>query len=258
LDSSTSLTANASVANAQIETGEKILNVTGDYSNLEKNTQYLLAVVKDSSANDLFVADNLIYMQDAMSDDEGNLSFDYTPLLDDGENIEYLLFKRKTPIMLIEKNIQAEDITYDGEEHNVNLLVKHDKKPTPTPIVTPEPSITPTPSETPDTTIQETPPVSIETTVKLKKVSSLKLTTKKKSFKAKWKKISDCDGYQIQYAINKKFKNKKSKNTKKTSIIIKKLKKKKTYYVRVRAYKLNGKEKNYGKWSQVKKIKIKK
>lgn len=43
----------------------------------------------------------------------------------------------------------------------------------------------------------------------------------------------------------------------KTKFIIKKLKKKKTYYFRVRAYKLNRK-KVYGKWSKIKKVKIKK
>ncbi|MCI8956890.1 MAG: hypothetical protein HFG29_07880 [Eubacterium sp.] len=34
-----------------------------------------------------------------------------------------------------------------------------------------------------------------------------------------------------------------------------KLKNKKTLYVKVRAYKLNGKKKIYGKWSKVKKVK---
>ena len=38
----------------------------------------------------------------------------------------------------------------------------------------------------------------------------------------------------------------------------KKLKKKKTYYVRVRAYTLSNGKKVYGKWSSVKKVKIKK
>ena len=59
-------------------------------------------------------------------------------------------------------------------------------------------------------------------------------------------------------ALNKKFKKKKSIQTKKTKYTIKKLKKKKTYYIRVRAYKMNGKKKVYGKWSTVKKVKIKK
>ena len=45
---------------------------------------------------------------------------------------------------------------------------------------------------------------------------------------------------------------------KKTSVVIKKLKKKKTYYVRVRAYKVVGGRNIYGKWSAVKKIKIRK
>ena len=39
---------------------------------------------------------------------------------------------------------------------------------------------------------------------------------------------------------------------------IKKLKKKKTYYFRVRAYRLEGTKKVYGAWSNMKKIKIKK
>ena len=46
-----------------------------------------------------------------------------------------------------------------------------------------------------------------------------------------------------------------SKPNKKT---IKKLKKKKTYYIKARAYKLDGKTKVYGKWSLIKKVVIKK
>ena len=69
-------------------------------------------------------------------------------------------------------------------------------------------------------------------------------------------KVTGAKGYQLQYALNKKFKKKKSIQTKKTKYTIKKLKKKKTYYIRVRAYKMNGKKKVYGKWSTVKKSKI--
>ena len=59
--------------------------------------------------------------------------------------------------------------------------------------------------------------------------------------------------------MNKKFtKKKKSKLTAKAKFTVKKLKKKRTYYFRVRAYKLNGKTKVYGKWSKVKKVKVKK
>lgn len=68
----------------------------------------------------------------------------------------------------------------------------------------------------------------------------------------------DASGYQVQYALNKKFtKSKKAKNTSSTSMTLKKLKRKKIYYVRVRAYKkINGK-KLYGAWSKVKKCKVK-
>lgn len=83
--------------------------------------------------------------------------------------------------------------------------------------------------------------------------------TKGKSFTAKWKKVSSAKGYQIQYSPNKKFKKAKAKTTKKNSITIKKLKNKKVYYVRVRAYTINASgEKVYGDWSKVKKVKIKK
>ena len=99
-------------------------------------------------------------------------------------------------------------------------------------------------------------------TVKVKAPSKVKLTSAKngkgKKLIAKWKKVTGAKGYQLQYAMNKKFKKKKSVQTKKTKYTIKKLKKKKTYYIRVRAYKMNGKKKVYGKWSTVKKVKIKK
>ena len=99
-------------------------------------------------------------------------------------------------------------------------------------------------------------------TVKVKAPSKVKLTSAKngkgKKLIVKWKKVTGAKGYQLQYAMNKKFKKKKSVQTKKTKYTIKKLKKKKTYYIRVRAYKMNVKKKVYGKWSTVKKVKIKK
>lgn len=90
------------------------------------------------------------------------------------------------------------------------------------------------------------------------KIKSVK-NNKKKSFKIKWKKVKGAKGYQVKYALNKKFtKGKKVKNTKKLSLTVKKLKKK-TYFVKVRAYTLtkDGK-KVYGSWSKIKKVKIKK
>lgn len=73
-----------------------------------------------------------------------------------------------------------------------------------------------------------------------------------------YKKSVEAEGYQIQYAIKKNFSGKKTVTTKKTSATLKSLKKGKTYYVRVRAYRtLDGKT-VYGNWSNVKTVKIKK
>ena len=101
---------------------------------------------------------------------------------------------------------------------------------------------------------------SVNNNIKLAKTTISSLKSKNaKSFIVKWKKVKNAKGYQVQYALNKKFtKSKKSKTTSKLTLTVKKLKKGKTYYVRVRAYNLNGNNKVYGKWSVVKKIKIKK
>ena len=64
--------------------------------------------------------------------------------------------------------------------------------------------------------------------------------------------------YLIQYALNGKFtKGEKTLNVTSASKTVKKLKKKSTYYVRVRAYTMDGSKKVYGKYSSIKKIKIK-
>ncbi len=85
---------------------------------------------------------------------------------------------------------------------------------------------------------------------------------KKKTVTVTWEKTNNADGYEVQYALNKKFtkskKTKAVKSAKKTSLTIKKLKKGKTYYIRVRAYKMDGKKKVYGNWGAAKKVKIKK
>lgn len=93
------------------------------------------------------------------------------------------------------------------------------------------------------------------------KISSLK-NKKSKQLTVSIKKVSGAAGYQVTYSTDKKFK--KGKNTKvvyskKNTVTLKKLKKGKTYYVKVKAYKLDSKKlKVLGKFSAVKKIKIKK
>ncbi len=92
-------------------------------------------------------------------------------------------------------------------------------------------------------------------------ISSVK-STAKKTIAVKWKKDAKSDGYQVQYSTSKKFKGAKTVDIKKnrtTSTKIKKgLKAGKKYYVRVRAYKKNGKSKICGSYSKVKYVKVKK
>lgn len=94
------------------------------------------------------------------------------------------------------------------------------------------------------------------------KKASLKKVANVSGKKAKVtiKKVSGAKGYQILYSTDKKFKkNVKKVLTKKTTCTLTKLKKKKTYYVKVRAYKLDSKgEKVFGAYSKVKTVKIKK
>lgn len=76
-----------------------------------------------------------------------------------------------------------------------------------------------------------------------------------KKAKVKWAKVPGAKGYQAVYADNPKFKKAKKKTTAKTSLTLKKLKKGKAYYVKVRAYALDPRgNKIYGKFSKKKKI----
>ncbi len=87
------------------------------------------------------------------------------------------------------------------------------------------------------------------------------LTATKKSIKVKWKqRTKQVSGYQIQYATSKSFKSKKTitiKNYKTTVKSIKKLKRNKKYYFRIRTYKVVNGKKYYSKWSKIKSIKTK-
>lgn len=90
---------------------------------------------------------------------------------------------------------------------------------------------------------------------KTKPVKSL--SGKNRKFTVKYGKASGADGYQIQYGTKRTFKKAVTKLTKKTTYTSGRLKKNKVYYVRVRAYKTDSaKNKVYGKWSNVKKIKL--
>lgn len=100
------------------------------------------------------------------------------------------------------------------------------------------------------------PSSSIKEIKKLKKVRGLSVKAKKRKITIKWKQVPNANGYQVQYATNKKFRQKKAKIAKKAKITLNKIKTRKIYYVKVRAYVRNGKDIVYGKWSKTKKKKL--
>lgn len=94
-----------------------------------------------------------------------------------------------------------------------------------------------------------------ETTTKVKVPAKVKISSAKnlkgKKIAIKWKKVKTATKYQVKAVLGSKA---ITKTTTKTSYTIKKLKRKKTYKIYVRAYNKAG----YGKWSKVKKVYIKK
>ena len=100
-----------------------------------------------------------------------------------------------------------------------------------------------------------------QTVSKPAKVTKLTVTSKKKKVTLKWKKNSKATGYEIYRATKKNGKYKKIKTIKKASVVKftdSKVKKGKTYYYKVRAYKTVKGNKANGKFSAVRKVKIKK
>ena len=176
---------------------------------------------------------------------------------------------------------------YKGYELNFTFVIEkkaptttEDQKPTTTTTET-KPATTETRPSTEDSSTAGTTAAKKETVttaapvirISVKKAAIQKIKALKKAFTINILKNKDqVTGYQISYSYKKNFKGQKVKTLKKfkykkikvkrkkytiTSYKVKGLKKKKTVYVRVRAYKQVGKTKAYGKWSSVKKVKIK-
>ena len=122
-------------------------------------------------------------------------------------------------------------------------------------------------NKAPETTTATQPTQPTTTTAKpaaTTKVTVNKQTAKVKAGKKKltvtWKKDKNVSGYQIKIATKKNFKGAKTytvKSYKTYKKVIKKLKAKKKYFVKVRAYKTVGKSKVYGAYSAVRSCKVK-
>ncbi len=136
------------------------------------------------------------------------------------------------------------------------------------PSTTPGATASARPSTTPRTTV--TPSVSPKPTDsgagvvrKPSKPRRAKLTKAKSKSRGcisvKWKKISGCDGYQVQSSLSRRHTGKKY-TTRALGGTFTGLKSRRIYYVRVRAYKYGNSANNYkvvyGKWSKVKKVKV--
>lgn len=191
-----------------------------------------------------------------------------------------------TDIRLAEGNIAAMTLrdnalyytTAGGGSSSISLVAP-EKTPAPDrtapPTASEVPIVRPTPTAPASTAVASTdqpptdPPLSTETpaptiTPDVKVVPPAKPAVKSiknfapRGFKVKIKSVPNAIGYQISYSINKNFKNAKKKLFTKTTFQVDKLNRKKTYYVRVRAYVVYEGTKYYGKWSKTNKIKIKK
>lgn len=171
---------------------------------------------------------------------------------------------------------------YTGQNVDVGFIGEFDK--TPTATSTPAPTNTPNATQKPQATNrpqstkkpQATKKPSSQTddsdynwsssdtssdNVTVKKVTGVKVKkAAKKSLIVTWRWFVSQDGFEVQYALNKSFT--KKKKTKRYDLYAERvklrgLKRKKTYYVRVRAFKKVGTKKVYGKWSITKKCKVK-
>lgn len=97
-------------------------------------------------------------------------------------------------------------------------------------------------------------------TVIPKNISGLKVKAQSGGkCKVSWKKATKVSGYQVRYSVKSSMKSSrkvKAAGARKSSVILKKLKKGKKYYVQARAYQKVNETVYYSNWSKKKKIKI--
>lgn len=122
-------------------------------------------------------------------------------------------------------------------------------------VVTP----TPKPEENQEVVSQEPEKITVDAPVikSSKNVKGAKVNIVLKKL------VKDAKGYEVRYSTDKKMKAAKKVSVAQNkvssgSITISKLKKKKTYYIQVRAYKTSEGQKIFSKWSSAKQIKVKK
>lgn len=196
------------------------------------------------------------------SDDEGIASVDQTGKIT-------AVGKGTTTITVSCGNVKDTcTVVSKGESDGSEIIPSPSPQPSLKPNPDNQPANTPKPTVTPQVPTKGNIPQSSQTVndgknnAKMTSLTKIKgviaKNQKKCKVKVTWKKVSNSLGYQIQYATNKKFKKAKKKTVKSTFVTLKKLKKKKTYFIRIRTYKIADGKRVYGKWSSVKKVKVKK
>jgi hypothetical protein len=183
------------------------------------------------------------------------------------ETIDTSLYQYENGVLTFDKSILAGDdytVTFESDKYadlKVKVIIKEPEATTAT-----KPSTTTTATK-PSTTTTTKPSTTTTTKPAVKPVK--KVTVKKQAAKVKagkkkltvtWKKDKNVSGYQIKIATKKNFKGAKTytvKSYKTYKKVIKKLKAKKKYFVKVRAYKTVGKSKVYGAYSAVRSCKVK-
>ena len=186
-------------------------------------------------------------------------------LVIDSKKIEFCIYEvdPTLPLPTKPKPTDPEPIKPDQTKPNPT-------KPEPTKPSAAKPSAVPTPNKTTrNPAAVKKDKAAAKKAMKQAKLTSLKVKSKaKKKINVTWKKVKKATGYQVQVSTNKKFKKSKiifKKDLKKTKLTIKnkKIKSKKTYFVRVRAFATYKDTNNktirvYSKWNkQLRKVKTK-
>lgn len=138
-----------------------------------------------------------------------------------------------------------------------------DPNATTSPVIKTEPTTQPSTASSPtdssnnqSTTTTTNSTATNNSVKKLKTPKIYKLKKKKNTVSIYWNKINTAKGYEISYSTSKKFKKNSTKTIKvksnKKNVTIKKLKKDKKYYIRIRAYKTVNGKKIYSSYSKVK------
>ena len=199
-------------------------------------------------------------LEETIYDSKGNLLATYKTKKSELQENGYrhlFIFTECRSIVSVKKN-------WDGKRKENSKVIKQPVNPTQVPGNTTYPtrnvtSISqnafPSSSQSDKQQIDKTKNLSkpVPARAQFKKIKNVKGRELKITLKA----AKNASGYQIAYAAGKSFKKKSTVTSKKLAVTLKKLKKK-TYYVKVRAFVTQDGKKVYGKWSSVKKVKIKK